>query len=142
VCYLDDDGTLYAGDACGVRIAPNALVLPPTPPPDVDVAAWAKTLDEIERRAPFRIALIHFGVFDDVERHLAELRARLFERRDFVAAGVTEDEFAQRVRDGVANTADEFHVYERAMPLWQSYSGLKRYVERLTPSPSPASGAA
>ena len=32
---------------------------------------------EIERRAPERLALIHFGVAEDVGRHLAELRERL-----------------------------------------------------------------
>jgi len=33
VCYLDPDGTLYAGDACGVRVLPGRFVMPPTPPP-------------------------------------------------------------------------------------------------------------
>ncbi len=58
VCYLRD-GILFAGDAAGVRIAPSPLVMPPTPPPDVDVEAWDATLDEIERRAPERLVLIH-----------------------------------------------------------------------------------
>ena len=74
VCYLDPDGTLYAGDACGVRVLPGRFVMPPTPPPEVDVDAWEESLDEIERRAPERLALIHFGVADDVGRHLTELR--------------------------------------------------------------------
>ena len=52
VCYLDRDGTLYAGDAAGVRIQPSEFVLPPTPPPEVDLEAWERTLDEIERREP------------------------------------------------------------------------------------------
>src|SRR5262249_57976021 len=65
VCYLDRDGTLYAGDAAGVRIQPGRYVMPPTPPPEVDVAAWEETIDEIERRAPERLALIHFGVAND-----------------------------------------------------------------------------
>jgi glyoxylase-like metal-dependent hydrolase (beta-lactamase superfamily II) len=142
VCYLDADGTLYAGDACGVRIAPNPVVLPPTPPPDLDVEAWERTLDEIERRRPERLALVHFGVFGDVEGHLRVLRRRLLEWRDLVAGGADEEEFAERVRESVASDADDFGVYERAMPLWQSYAGLKRYVERLTPNPSPATGAA
>ena len=50
VCYLDAEGTLYAGDAAGVRILPSTFVQPPTPPPEVDLEAWALTLDEIERR--------------------------------------------------------------------------------------------
>src|SRR5947208_3535397 len=62
VCYLDGEGALYAGDATGVRIQPGRRVLPPTPPPDFDLEAWRVTLDEIERRSPTRLALIHFGV--------------------------------------------------------------------------------
>jgi glyoxylase-like metal-dependent hydrolase (beta-lactamase superfamily II) len=142
VCYLDTDGTLFAGDASGVRISPNPLVLPPTPPPDVDVDAWERTLDEIERREPQRLALVHFGVFDDVGGHLRSLRNRLLEWRDLVGGGASEEEFAETVRREVADEADDFGVYERAMPLWQSYAGLKRYVERVTPSPSRASDAA
>src|SRR6476660_7651210 len=71
VCYLDRDGTLYAGDAAGVRIQPSEFVLPPTPPPDIDLAAWAVTLDDVERRNPQRLALLNFGVFHAVERHVA-----------------------------------------------------------------------
>src|SRR5919206_1070863 len=76
VCYLSGDGTLYAGDAAGVRIQPHRAVLPPTPPPEFDLDAWLATLDELERRQPARLALVHFGVAADVGRHLDELRNR------------------------------------------------------------------
>jgi glyoxylase-like metal-dependent hydrolase (beta-lactamase superfamily II) len=125
VCYLGTDGTLYAGDAAGVRIQPHRAVLPPTPPPEFDLDAWLRTLDEIERRRPARLALVHFGVADDVERHLAELRARLV--RWVELDGVTEEEFTQSVSSDVESGLDE---YERAMPFWQSYAGLKRYWEK------------
>jgi glyoxylase-like metal-dependent hydrolase (beta-lactamase superfamily II) len=59
VCYLAADGTLFAGDAAGVRIQPSTFVLPPTPPPEVDLEAWERTLDELEARRPVRLALIH-----------------------------------------------------------------------------------
>ena len=62
--------TLYAGDAAGVRIQPDDYVAPPTPPPEFDLEAWNRTIDEIERRAPERLALIHFGVVDESHPHL------------------------------------------------------------------------
>jgi glyoxylase-like metal-dependent hydrolase (beta-lactamase superfamily II) len=128
VCYLHRDGTLYAGDAAGVRIQPGPYVMPPTPPPDVDVDAWARTIDEMERRAPERLALIHFGVATDVTRHLEALRARLREWADAVAGGVTQEEFeALALRGGDVPDAD---AYDRAMPLWQSYQGLVRWAEK------------
>jgi len=127
VCYLDRDGTLYAGDAAGVRIQPSEFVLPPTPPPDIDLAAWAVTLDEVERRDPQRLALIHFGVFEDVERHVAELRRRLPEWAERVRDGASEEQFAAAAEADLAADRD---AYEQAMPFWQSYAGLKRYWEK------------
>jgi glyoxylase-like metal-dependent hydrolase (beta-lactamase superfamily II) len=125
VCYLHEDGTLYAGDAAGVRIQPHRTVLPPTPPPEFDLDAWLATLDEIGRRSPQRLALIHFGLADDVERHLDELRGRLLA---WVAReGVTEEQFTESVSADVESGLDE---YARAMPFWQSYAGLKRYWEK------------
>jgi glyoxylase-like metal-dependent hydrolase (beta-lactamase superfamily II) len=124
VCYFDGT-TLFAGDAAGVRIQPSSAVLPPTPPPDVDVEAWYRTIEEIERQAPERLALIHFGVADDVSRHLTELRERLDVWAGRVQEGLSEEEF---VAAAVADLPpEEAPSYERAMPIWQSYQGLKRY---------------
>ena len=127
VCYLDGDGTLYAGDAAGVRIQPARFVLPPTPPPEVDLEAWDASLDEIQERGPRRLALIHFGVAEDVESHLAELRARLHEWADRVRDGASEAEFGAAAARDLGAEGD---IYEHAMPFWQSYAGLKRYWEK------------
>jgi glyoxylase-like metal-dependent hydrolase (beta-lactamase superfamily II) len=127
VCYLDGGGTLYAGDAAGVRIQPSEFVLPPTPPPEVDLEAWERTLDEIARLAPERLALIHFGVFEDVGRHLDELRRRLREWAERVRDGASEEQFAAEAEADLAADRD---AYEQAMPFWQSYAGLVRYWEK------------
>ena len=126
VCYLRD-GLLLAGDAAGVRIDPSVAIIPPTPPPDIDIEAWDETLDEIERRQPSRLALIHFGLFDDVPRHLSELRERLHHDSELVGAGATEDEFSVASRAHLGADADRF---EHAVPAWQCYQGLVRYWER------------
>ncbi len=131
VCYLDPDGTLYAGDACGVRVLPGRFVMPPTPPPEVDVDAWEESLDEIERRAPERLALIHFGVADDVGRHLAELRLRPA-RLGRVGRGRRDRGGVRRVRARPARRLGRGRAesYDQAMPLWQSYRGLARWAEK------------
>jgi glyoxylase-like metal-dependent hydrolase (beta-lactamase superfamily II) len=132
VCYLDDAGTLYAGDAAGVRIAPHRAVLPPTPPPDFDLDAWERTLDEIEARQPERLALIHFGVVaDDVGDHLGRLRERLRTWSERVRIGAAEADFVATAEEDLRSTdgTDPFE-YERAMPFWQSYAGLKRYWDK------------
>jgi glyoxylase-like metal-dependent hydrolase (beta-lactamase superfamily II) len=124
VCYLDRDGTLLAGDAAGVRIQPAEYVMPPTPPPEVDLEAWETTLGEIERRAPERLALVHFGVASEPAPHLAELRRHLQEWAAIVERGASEEEFVAAVR------REGHEEYEAAMPLWQSYAGLKRYWDK------------
>lgn len=126
VCYLRD-GLLLAGDAAGVRIDPTPRVIPPTPPPDIDVEAWDITLDEIERRQPNQLALIHFGLFDDVARHLAELRERLHHDSKLVAGGATEAEFVVASR---AQLGDDAGRFEHAVPASQCYQGLARYWEK------------
>jgi len=130
VSYLDRDGTLYAGDAAGVRIQPGRQVIPPTPPPDIDVELWQRTIDEIDRREPERLALVHFGVADDPARHLADLRLELWDWAEFVLGGAGEQEFIEYVRAELANAGEDVATYDVAMPLWQSYRGLARWAEK------------
>jgi len=130
VSYLAGDGTLYAGDAAGVRVLPGRTVLPPTPPPEVDVELWERTIDEIERRGPERLALIHFGVADDPVRHLAELQLELYDWAEFVRGGASEEEFVAYCRTELADAGEDVAAYDAAMPLWQSYRGLKRWSDK------------
>ena len=59
------DGTAYVGDVAGVRIPPTDYVRAPTPPPDIDVEAWQRSIDLVAERRPARLALTHFGMVDD-----------------------------------------------------------------------------
>jgi glyoxylase-like metal-dependent hydrolase (beta-lactamase superfamily II) len=127
VCYLGADGTLYAGDAAGVRIQPDAYAAPPTPPPEFDLDAWNRTLDEIERRNPLRLALIHFGVVDDPPPHLAQLRRRL---SGWASEPLPEEEWLAKREAELTAESRSPEAYQRAMPLWQSYAGLCRYWDK------------
>lgn len=128
VAYLHEDGTLYGGDTSGVRIFPGRFVFAPTPPPEVDLPAWERSLDELERRAPARLALTHFGVFDDVGRHLAALRETMHAWAERVAHGMDEGTFVAAARaDVAASDPDEVGAYDRAAPYWQCFLGLERY---------------
>ena len=129
VSYSDGAGTIYAGDAAGVRIVPNRYVFPPTPPPDIDLEAWERTIDEIERHASERLALIHFGVVESPRDHLRRLRRELRVWAQRVRQGMSEEEFAEAARADLQETDGEDGAadYERAAPLWQSYTNLKHY---------------
>jgi glyoxylase-like metal-dependent hydrolase (beta-lactamase superfamily II) len=127
VSYLCD-GTAFVGDVGGVRITPGAPAIPPTPPPDIDVEAWHRSLELIAAWQPERLAMTHFGESLDVQEQLAELGARL----DTWAAFARDHEFpefAEAVRaELLASPApDALAAYEQAAPADQLYAGLRRY---------------
>jgi glyoxylase-like metal-dependent hydrolase (beta-lactamase superfamily II) len=134
VCYLDEEGTLYAGDACGVRLLPARQILPHAPPPDVDVEGWERTFDEILHHQPERLALIHFGVVDGLE----EVAEHVMRARDYlevwsgrVERGMNEQEFVEAARhDYEASEGDFDERLPLAAPFEQSYAGLARYWKR------------
>ena len=131
VCYVHEDGTLYAGDAAGVRIVPGRHVLPVCPPPDVDVEAWFRTFEEIERRQPERLALIHFGVAQSPSEHLMIAREELAKWSERYEQGMDEEAWIAAARaDLEAAVGAEAELWTRAAPLWQAYAGMKRYWDK------------
>jgi glyoxylase-like metal-dependent hydrolase (beta-lactamase superfamily II) len=137
VSMLHDDGTLYAGDSAGVRIAPARFVLAPTPPPDIDLEAWEQTIAATERRAPARLALTHFGVFEDVSDHLERLRETLHAWGERVGHGMDEPTFVAAARaDCLALDPARVDDYDQAAPFYQCFSGLERYWRKRRASPS------
>jgi glyoxylase-like metal-dependent hydrolase (beta-lactamase superfamily II) len=131
VSYVDAEGTLYAGDAAGVRLTGGRFVMPPCPPPELDLEAWERTIVEMEHRAPARLALIHFGVFDDVEPHLSSLRETLGRWGERVEDGIDEEAFIAAARYDVGRTDPELvDEYERAGPYWHHFRGFERYWQK------------
>lgn len=123
VSYLRD-GMLLAGDAAGVRMPGASYVLPVSPPPDVDVEAWHATAAAIRERSPELLALIHFGVHDDVGAHLDRLELELDRWAERVRDGMSQEAF---VEAALADAGDDAEAYDRVAPFWQSWQGMKRY---------------
>jgi glyoxylase-like metal-dependent hydrolase (beta-lactamase superfamily II) len=74
IAYLEpESGALFAGDVAGIRLPGQSYVRPPTPPPEIDLGAWVRSIEEMRRISPRSLCPTHFGCFDDVERHLGEL---------------------------------------------------------------------
>ncbi|MBV9192863.1 MAG: MBL fold metallo-hydrolase [Solirubrobacterales bacterium] len=125
------DGTAFVGDVGGVRTSEGGPVIPPTPPPEVDVEAWHESIERVRAWRPERLAITHFGAGEQVEAQLAELSRRL-------------DDYAERVRDQDAETfiagvqaeivsgagADQLDTYRQAAPPEQLYAGLERYWKK------------
>jgi len=118
------DGTLLAGDAAGVRMPGADYVLPVSPPPDLDIGAWHRSAAAIRARDPRCLALIHFGVHEDVGSHLDRLEAELDRWAARVRDGMGQEEF---VDAALADAGDDAEAYDRVAPFWQSWQGLRRY---------------
>ena len=75
--FSAETGVAFVGDAAGVRVMPNAYVLPPTPPPDIDLEIWGQSVLTIERWRPETLFVTHFGPAAPSAPHLTELRDHL-----------------------------------------------------------------
>jgi glyoxylase-like metal-dependent hydrolase (beta-lactamase superfamily II) len=123
-------GTAFVGDVAGVRIPPSEYVIAPTPPPDIDVEAWDRSIDLIEGWDPRALALTHFGQVDDVAPHLAATRERLHETVA-LAAQHGPEAFAAGIGDRIArHAADLTAQYAQAAPSEHLYLGARRYLDK------------
>jgi glyoxylase-like metal-dependent hydrolase (beta-lactamase superfamily II) len=129
VCYLHEDtGTAFVGDVAAVRIPPSNLVVPPTPPPDIDVETWEESIGTVEGWEPQRLALTHFGPVEEPAEHLAIVRERLREEAQ-LARDLSEAEYERRHRERVQAAVDPETAVEliQAVPPQYQWRGLDRY---------------
>lgn len=128
VSYLhEDSGLAFTGDVSGVRIG-GGPVLPPTPPPDIDVEAWQASIGVLREWAPRALCPTHFGTFTDVGDHLDALQERLGVMAQR-AREVDDEGFAAWVREWIASSTDAqtAQEYFQAMPPETLWTGLDRY---------------
>lgn len=138
VSYFDErHGVAFVGDTAGIRRGLNPYVMPPTPPPDIDLEAWRESTARILAWRPAQIFLTHFGAFGDAEPHFARLWERMEDWSRRVRASLdrpgTDDERAAAFTNEIVAdletqmSADEARGYARAARFDFSWSGLARY---------------
>ena len=128
VCYFNEKrGVAFVGDMAGVRIPPHDLTLAPTPPPDVDVKAWERSLETIAAWEPDTLALTHFGTSDDPRAQLAAVREALHWQADLAAEHDMEGFMAALHERVVERAPDEVAATEQAAPLDHLFLGLDRW---------------
>jgi glyoxylase-like metal-dependent hydrolase (beta-lactamase superfamily II) len=146
VSFFDrDSGVAFVGDTAGVRLMPGGFVLPPTPPPDVDLEAWSGSLDRIERWRADTLLLTHFGPSSPVPGHLSALRDHIdlasgLVKHSLAREGTDEDRekwYADELRLELTrrmNVADA-HAYEVAGRFYLNWRGLARYWRKKRATP-------
>jgi glyoxylase-like metal-dependent hydrolase (beta-lactamase superfamily II) len=130
VSYLHEPtGTALVGDVAGVRIPGSDLVIAPTPPPDIDLDAWERSIALVQGWEPARLALTHFGEATDVARHLDALRAAL-RAQEQDARELDAEAFVARQseRTRAATDADTAASYLQAAPPEHLFLGLQRWL--------------
>ena len=139
VSYFDAESRIaFVGDVAGIRRGTGAYILPPTPPPDIDLELWRASEARILEWDPETLFLTHFGPHRGARVHFQELFARLADWnvivRRLVADGtLTEDErekqFVELALQDLRRTVGEAEAarYSRAGRLDYSWQGLARY---------------
>ncbi len=90
-----DTGVAFVGDTAGVMVVPDGFILPPTPPPDIDLEVWNRSLAVIDAWRPGTLFLTHFGAALQPASHLVQLRDHL----DLVGQ-LSKQSLTQDVDDG------------------------------------------
>lgn len=109
-----ESGALFTGDVAGVRLPGQAYVRPPTPPPEIDIDAWVKSINHIRQIGPESLWPTHFGSYGDVERHLGELEQRLQDWLLFVEERMDEGAEREEITDQLRAKGDAEMLAEGA----------------------------
>ncbi len=134
------EDTLFAGDSAGVKID-GGPVMPPCPPPDINLRHWNESLDMIDKRNIQTLYLTHFGQVNEVSGHLQALKVKLDDWANWVKErlemGQQSDQMIPDFKEYVANQLKGKGVdtagiekYETANPSWMSVYGLIRYWQK------------
>ncbi len=131
---------IFTGDVAGVKIN-GGPVVPPCPPPDINIEDWIKSIDLIIKRNPKRLVLTHFGEITNIELHMDQLKAILEDWSGWMKekweSGLSNEQITPLFMKYTSNQLKENGVseigtkqYEAANPSWMSVAGLVRYWKK------------
>lgn len=128
---------IFTGDVGGVKIS-NGPVVPPCPPPDINVELWLKSIEKLKNLNPEKLYLTHFGIVENPVPHLSELELILDDwaswmKQHFDAGTAVEEttpqfmEYTKNQLKAAGVSEEDLVRYEYANPSWMSVAGLLRY---------------
>jgi glyoxylase-like metal-dependent hydrolase (beta-lactamase superfamily II) len=143
VSYLDaESGIAFVGDTAGVQLGPpgRTYVLPPTPPPDIDLDLWRDSIARIDAWRAAMLFATHFGPASPSGPHLSELGSQLTLvarlAKESLAQGSDDQAheawFHAAIRSEIRQRlgAGDAAPYEVAAPFNLNWKGLARYWKK------------
>lgn len=139
VSYFDPASRIaFVGDTGGIRRGKSTYVMPPAPPPDIDLEVWRESERKILAWDPETLFLTHFGPFASPRLQFQQLRENLeawsrIVRRLLADSSLSDDQRQQRFVDEAFRELQrvvgpgEADSYGRAGRLDYSWQGLSRY---------------
>ena len=131
------DDVMFTGDVGGVKIE-DGLIVPPCPPPDINLEDWNDSIELIRNSTVDKLYLTHYGLIEDKETHLNQLQHILNDWAQWMKPHAESEspmaEVTQQFEKYVADQLREHGLsgqaidqYEAANPSWMSVAGLMRY---------------
>lgn len=128
---------IFTGDVAGCKID-DGPVVPPCPPPDINVELWKQSLEKLRAAEPRVFYLTHFSkqskplqLLDELEHELDRWANFIF---PFYKSGTPPQEIIPKFMKFTSDSFKlkgmsdkEIQVYEYANPSWMSVNGLLRY---------------
>ncbi len=135
--YLPSAGLAFVGDTAGICRPSGRVVLPATPPPDIDLEAWQTSTETILGWNPDVLFLTHFGPQPSPRVHLQDMWRLMDDWSRRVRASLANDGSDQKRSDAFtaavvdelerATSRAEAEAYARAGRFDFSWAGLARY---------------
>jgi glyoxylase-like metal-dependent hydrolase (beta-lactamase superfamily II) len=137
VSYLDRETKLaFVGDTGGIR-RPDGYIIPPTPPPDIDLEIWRESIARLRAWRPAEIFVTHFGPWGSPDAHFDALLAALTHvarvAEESLERDGTDEERARQFQDQMehellrAVPGADRSSYNAAGRFDLSWAGLARY---------------
>src|SRR4030095_11234008 len=145
--FLPDAGVAFVGDTAGLSRSSGRIVLPATPPPDVDLDVWRVSTQRILAWHPDVLFVTHFGPHRSPRVHFSDFWARVEDWSRRVRAQVQSGgddaalarAFHEEVLAELARAANrsEAESYAKAGRFDFSWMGLARYWRKHATSSRP-----
>lgn len=135
-----NEQVIFTGDVAGVKIG-SGPVVPPCPPPDIQVEHWQHSIQLLRELDTERLFLTHFGEISRKKEHLDALEQRLLDWANWMRPYFEQQTpaeqivplFQEYIRESLLEAgvaAPDLPRYEAANPAFMSVAGLLRYWKK------------